>query len=106
MAQVSEETIFTLILHSGNGRSSAFEAIAAAKEGDSVLAKEKLQEAQDALNEAHKSQTGLIQNEAQGEPADATLLLIHAQDHLMTAMVVLDLAKEFVELYEKLGKEG
>ena len=29
--------------------------------------------------------------------------MVHAQDHLMTALVVIDLAQEFVDLYKKVG---
>ncbi|PEL05845.1 PTS lactose/cellobiose transporter subunit IIA [Bacillus sp. AFS017336] len=96
----NETEIFTLILHGGNGRSAAMEAIKAAKKKDFVLAHKKLQEAGDALNEAHHIQTTLIQSEIGGTPTEISLLMIHAQDHLMNAMTVKDMAKEFVDLYE------
>ena len=31
------------------------------------------------------------------------LLMVHAQDHLMDAMVIRDMAAEFVELYKKVN---
>ena len=34
----------------------------------------------------HKTQTRLIQDEINGEKVDTSLLMIHAQDHLMTAL--------------------
>ncbi|MNJ80672.1 Lichenan-specific phosphotransferase enzyme IIA component [compost metagenome] len=49
-------------------------------------------------------QTRLIQEEAGGTKQEITLLMIHAQDHLMNAMTVKDMAKEFVELYEHTQK--
>jgi len=96
-----ETEIFTLILHGGNGRSSAMEAIQAAKERNMDLAREKLKEANDSLNEAHHIQTALIQSEIGGNPTEISLLMIHAQDHLMNAMTVKDMAKEIVDLYER-----
>jgi cellobiose PTS system EIIA component len=96
-----ETEIFTLILHGGNGRSAAMEAIHAAKEQNMDLAREKLKEAGDSLNKAHHIQTSLIQSEIGGNPTEISLLMIHAQDHLMNAMTVKDLAKEFVDLYER-----
>jgi len=96
-----ETEIFTLILHGGNGRSAAMEAIHAAKEQNMDLAREKLKEANVALNEAHHIQTSLIQSEISGNPTEISLLMIHAQDHLMNAMTVRDMAKEFVDLYER-----
>ncbi|STY42998.1 Lactose-specific phosphotransferase enzyme IIA component [Listeria grayi] len=55
--------------------------------------------ADDALLEAHHSQTALIQGEARGDRTEVSLLLVHAQDHLMNAITFKDLAKEIVELY-------
>lgn len=101
-----EEIVFQVILHGGNGKSSAMEAIAAAKQGDFLEARAKLNEASNALNEAHHIQTSLIQNEIKGEKTELSLLMIHAQDHLMNAITVKDLATEFVELYESLSING
>ncbi len=76
------------------------------KAGDRAMAEEKLQEAARELTEAHHYQTELIQNEAGGEKTDMTLLMVHAQDHLMNAMTVKDLAAELVEIYEKVSLQG
>jgi PTS system cellobiose-specific IIA component len=98
------EISFQIILHAGNARSSAMEAMALAKEGQFAEAKEKLAEAKKELHEAHHFQTELIRAEARGETgADINVILIHAQDHLMTSIVVKDMVTEFVELYEKLA---
>jgi cellobiose PTS system EIIA component len=99
-----EEIIFQIILHGGNGKSYAMEAIAAAKQGDFDVAREKLQDAADALNQAHHVQTSLIQEEVKGNKHEVTLLMVHAQDHLMNAITVKDLASEFVDMYELVGK--
>ncbi len=95
-----ETVIFQIILHGGNGKSSAMEAIAAAKTGDFEGARQKLQESSNALNEAHKIQTNLVQGEVRGEKTEISLLMVHAQDHLMNAITIKDLAAEFVDLYE------
>ncbi|MGI8386097.1 PTS lactose/cellobiose transporter subunit IIA [Robertmurraya sp. P23] len=100
-----EETVFQIILHGGNGKSSSMEAIAAAKQGDFTEARAKLQEAADALNEAHHVQTSLIQGEIRGEKVEISLLMVHAQDHLMNAITLKDLATEFVDLYETIKLE-
>ncbi len=100
----NETEIFTLILHGGNGRSAAMEAIYAAKSGDLVEAKAKIEEAKIALNEAHHLQTTLIRQEINGESVDMSLLMVHAQDHMMTAITVKDLATELVDVYERVQK--
>ena len=61
-----------------------------------------LQNAKETVNEAHHAQTELIQAEIRGEKAPLNLLMVHAQDHLMTALVVIDLAQEFIDLYKKI----
>ena len=95
------ELSFQLILHSGNARSCAMEAIALQKQGKSSEAQDKLKEAEEEFVAAHKIQTSLIQQEVNGEKFDIPMLLIHAQDHLMTSMTTKDLAIEIVELHEK-----
>ncbi|MBO9129962.1 PTS lactose/cellobiose transporter subunit IIA [Bacillus sp. 165] len=99
----STETIaFQIILHGGNARSDAMEAMQMAKSGDSTEAREKLLQAGEELKKAHKFQTELIGAEARGERSELSILLIHAQDHLMNAMTVKDLAEEIISLYEKI----
>ncbi len=97
------EISFQLILHSGNARSLSMEAIHEAKNGNIDGAREKIREAEMEFNMAHRFQTELIQGEASGEAYDIPILLIHAQDHLMNALTVKDMATEFIELYNKLS---
>ncbi len=97
-----EMIVMNLVIDSGSCRSYAMEAIAFAKEGQFDEAEEALVNADSEIQKAHHVQTSLIQNEAKGEHTEISLLMVHAQDHLMTAMVVKDLAREFVSLYKKL----
>ena len=97
-----ENIIMTLIVDSGSARSYSMEAIALAKEGKFIDAEEALKEASDSLLEAHHIQTELIQKEAGGDKTPLSLLMVHAQDHLMTSMVVKDMAREFLDLYKKI----
>lgn len=97
-----ELIIMNIINSSGEARSLCMEAIAYAKEGYKDKAIEGIDEANVKLSEAHKSQTLLIQEEARGESKDISLLLIHAQDHLMNAITIKDMASEFIDLYSRL----
>ncbi len=97
-----EEISFHIILSGGNARSLAMEAMNHAKMGEFDLAEQKIEEANEEMTKAHRFQTELIQGEAQGEKIEIRLLLIHAQDHLMNAITVIDLAKEIIELHKKL----
>ncbi|WP_419182033.1 PTS lactose/cellobiose transporter subunit IIA [Lacticaseibacillus pabuli] len=95
-----------LIVNGGNAKSSAFEAIRAAKEGDFETADAKMKEANDFLIQAHNSQTQMLTDEANGKHAKVTLLVVHSQDHMMNAITFRDLAGEIVDLYKRLDKEG
>ncbi len=98
-----ETIVFSLIAHSGEGRSLCIEAISKAKAGDFEQARGLLDAADEKIAQAHKSQTKLIQSEADGEKTEVSLLLIHAQDHLMNAITISQMAKEFVDLYVKMS---
>ena len=93
-----------MILEGGRARSYSMEAIALARNGRFTRAEEKLECAVQAINKAHHLQTSLIQREAAGAKNDVSLLMIHAQDHLMNAMTVKDLALELVDLYQVTNK--
>ncbi|MDR6226746.1 PTS lactose/cellobiose transporter subunit IIA [Desmospora profundinema] len=101
-----EGIVFELILHGGNGKSLAMEAIAEAKKGKIAAAREKLKQSGEELQKAHRLQANLIQQEAGGSRSEVTLLMIHAQDHLMNAITVKDLAAEMVDLYERITIDG
>ena len=60
------QTPFALILHGGNARSAALEAIAFARQGDFENASEKMELASEEISSAHRIQTDLIQEEARG----------------------------------------
>ena len=55
--------------------------------------------------EAHEIQTEMIQNELNGKKVEVGLLMVHAQDHLMNAMTVMDLCKEMIDIL-KINKES
>jgi len=101
----SLETIMGLIVNGGNAKSSAFEAIRAAKTGDFDQAEAKLKEADNFLTEAHNAQTSMLTDEASGKHTHVSLLLVHSQDHIMNAITFRDLAGEIVDLYRRLDAD-
>lgn len=102
MDEQNLEAIMGLIMNAGNAKSDAMEAIQAAKKGNFDEADEKIKLAEESLVKAHHSQTGLLTKEAQGENMTITLLTVHSQDHLMTAITFTDLAKEMIDIYRKI----
>ena len=56
-------------------------------------------EAEDLLIQCHQKQTDLLQTEARGEDADMSYLMVHAQDHLMTTLLLKEILETFIDLY-------
>ncbi|MDW2796126.1 PTS lactose/cellobiose transporter subunit IIA [Clostridium boliviensis] len=96
-----EMIVMKLVVNGGNARSTAIEALRAAKAGDFKKADELMEEADTILKEAHEIQTEMIQNELNGNKVEVGLLMVHAQDHLMNAMTVMDLSKEMIDILRK-----
>lgn len=96
------EMVMELIMHGGDAKSSALEAIQSAKKGEFDEATNLLADSEDAIERAHKSQTKLLTKEASGDTIELSLLMIHGQDHLMNAITTKDLALEIIDVYRKL----
>ena len=94
------EIIMGLIANGGNARSLAMKAMYAAKAGNVEEAQELLKASNESILQAHNMQTQLLTKEASGERSEVSLLMVHAQDHLMNAMTVKDLATEIVDIYK------
>ncbi len=99
-----EEIIFGIIVGAGESRSASYHAIELSHENKFVEASAALEESKAKLHDAHRSQTRLIQAEAAGEKYEISILLIHSQDHLMTAQSELGLAEQIVRLNERVYK--
>ena len=91
---------FGIIAHAGDARSYTFGALEAAKAGNFEEAEALLKQSNDAAVEAHHMQTELLVNEANGNKTPVDVLLVHAQDHLMTSMLAVELIKELIEIYK------
>jgi PTS system cellobiose-specific IIA component len=96
-----EEVVFTIISHAGDAKSLCFEALAMAKKGEFEKADALIKDAQNELYETHNIQNSMIQKEASGEKLELSLLLMHAEDHLMTAILAKDLIEEMIEIYRE-----
>lgn len=94
-----EQIVFNLVLHAGNARSKAYEALDAAEKGDFEKSNTLLNDADTEFIKGHKYQNMLVQGKVTEQP---NFLVIHSQDHLMTAMAEKNLIKRFIRLYEKL----
>ena len=90
-----------LIVRSGEAKSLAFEALRLARSGDFDQAEQLMAQSKSAAKLAHKVQTQLITMDGEGKAVPMSLLMVHAQDHLMNAMLAQELIEEMIRLYNK-----
>jgi PTS system cellobiose-specific IIA component len=102
----NEEIAFELILHGGNARAEAYEALRAARGGDFEKAGEKLGKSGEELKAAHEIQSTILHGEAGGISGPPSMLLVHAHGHLMTALVERNLIEEMVEMYRRMQENS
>lgn len=97
-----ESVVMALVVDAGSARSLAMEALRKAQESEFEQANSLLAQCEETLEKAHEYQTDLIQREASGENIPMSMLLVHAQDHLMNAGLIHNLAEIIVDLYSRL----
>lgn len=95
-----EEISMIIIANSGAARSNAFQALDEAKHGKFNEAEELLNSAEDYLQLAHESHRELLKMDSKGEVEKISVLLAHAQDHLMSSTLAKELMKELIILYK------
>ena len=98
------EVAMGLIAGAGDSRSYCMEAIDSARDGDFDEARELIGKAAKAMVETHDIQTDLIREEVEGRGEAVSLLMVHAQDHLNLALIMRDVAEEFITLYERVNR--
>ncbi|MDG3086042.1 PTS N,N'-diacetylchitobiose transporter subunit IIA [Vibrio hannami] len=98
-----EEQVMGIIINAGQSRSLCYEALRHAKNGEFEEAEGLLKEAQAAANEAHLVQTKLIEADEGEGKTKMTLIMVHAQDHLMTSMLAKELVTELIELHKRVA---
>ena len=97
-----EEIIFEIISSAGEAKGLAYEALQYAEQGEFEKSRECLKESDKALLKVHSIQTNLIQQEAAGNKVDLSLLMVHAQDHLMSAIDAKTLIEGMIKIYKKI----
>lgn len=92
---------FRIISAVGTARSCYIEAIHKAKEGDYDGAVKLIEEGKACFVEGHDAHLELLQAQAEGK-LEFNLLLLHAEDQLMSAEGFGILADEFISVYKKI----
>lgn len=90
---------FEIVAYSGDARSKLLVAVEKAKQKNFDDCQQLIDEANECLNDAHRAQTELLQMEARGENIEISFITVHAQDHLMTTILLKDIIHNLLDIY-------
>lgn len=91
---------FQIISAVGSARSNYINAIQEAKKGDFDEAQRLLSEGEELFVGGHQAHMKLLTKQANNEKLEFDLLLVHAEDQMMSAESFKIIAEEIIELYK------
>lgn len=97
-----ELVCFKMISALGAARSAFMEAIAQAKQGHFEEARALIAEGESQRIKGHEVHFELLQQDSSDEKVPFSLLLLHAEDQLMSAELLKITAEEVLGVYERL----
>lgn len=104
MNEELELLCFQIITYVGTARTHFIQAIQSTKAGRFDEANALLRQGDEAFAEGHKGHAGLLTKDANGELQGGLMILMHAEDQLMSAESFRILAEEFIALYQRMAE--
>lgn len=101
MNEELEMACFQIITYVGTARSCFVNAIQSAKAGNFAEAESLIKQGDEAFAEGHHVHADLIAKAASGELESAGMIVMHAEDQLMSAESFRIIAEEFIAVYQK-----
>ncbi|MDY6012704.1 PTS lactose/cellobiose transporter subunit IIA [Clostridium sp.] len=95
---------FEIISNVGMAKSLVMESLKLAREGNYDEAESRLNESTEFLLKGHHAHSSLIQKEANGEKVEFSLIIMHAEDQIMSTETIKLLAEEMIQMYKELRK--
>lgn len=96
-------TGFSIVAYAGDAQSDLIEALEAARQGNFEQAEQLHAQAKQELIDAHDVQTKLLSEEAGGAEMDVTFIMVHAQDTLMTTMMLEKQTRFMIDEYKRIA---
>lgn len=93
-----------MILHAGDAVNLAMSALRKIRTDEYDDAMKLIEQARAKSVEAHKIQTKLLHHFMSGEEVKMDLLIVHAQDHLMNSLLLIDIVEEMIEIFKTKSK--
>ena len=100
-----QSVAFEVITYASEAMNYCFQSLNAAKKGDTKASLEFMNQYEEVISKAHKAQMILIMNEAKGIEMPYSIIMVHAQDHLMQAIFIQRVIKELIEVYQILREK-
>ncbi len=101
-----QEISFQIIGYAGDAFSCFSMAMEKAKLSRFEEAAQLVEQGEAQLVKAHNVQTGLLVEEANNNSVEVSLLLVHAQDHLMMTTMYEKVTNEMIALYRTIMQPG
>lgn len=98
-----EQIVFEIISYAGDSKSNSLLALEAAGNNEFDKADKLIEEASDEIRKAHDFHSSLLQKFSSGEKMEMNVLITHAQDHFMNAVLARDLIKQMISIMKKNG---
>lgn len=98
----TESLALEMILHAGKAQCLLEEATLNSRSSQFVQAETLIEQAKSENKLAHKSHQTLLQHYSSGEDLTVDLLLLHAEDYVMSTKNSITLASELLSVYQRL----
>lgn len=102
MTPEMETSCFGIITYVGTARSCFINAIQCAKKGDFQEADALISQGDEAYTQGHHIHADLLTLDANGKLGNSGLILMHAEDQLMSAETFRVMAEEFIDIYKRM----
>lgn len=101
---MEENLPFEIIAHAGDAMDNIMSAMDCISGSNFCEARKLLTVAEESIVKAHKIQTQLIQNDIRdGSNTKVSIILVHAQDHLMNAILARNYTVKLLKICEQLN---
>lgn len=95
---------FRIISFVGVAKSKYLEAVKKAEEGDFEKAERFIVDGDNEFNKGHEVHAKLIAEEAKGNRTIPTILLMHAEDQLLSAETIKIMALQMIKMYKQMNE--
>lgn len=103
--EILENISFQMVSAVNEARSYYLKAVQAARARDFKEAQKLIEYGDDRYTAGHAAHTQLLQMEAAGNITQVNMLIMHAEDQLMSAESYKVLAVESIHIYEAIGSK-